>query len=196
MPLTLLKADPFLAAAVAAAQDALRHGSGTLRNALDDLPVPVYVTDEKGIVSYYNPACVPFAGREPRVGEDKWCVTWRLYTPDGQYMPHNMCPMAVAIRERRPVRGLEAIAERPDGTRVSFEPYPTPILDKSGAVIGAVNLFIDVTDRNRAYTLLEQANRCRRLARGIGDAKAVQVLESMATEYEAAARRLIPERPE
>ena len=42
--------------------------------------------------------------------------------------------MATAIKEKRVVRGMEAIAERPDGTRVPFEPYPTPLFDASGAL--------------------------------------------------------------
>ena len=58
--------------------------------------------------------------------------------------------MATAIKEKRVVRGMEAIAERPDGTRVPFEPYPTPLFDASGALIGAVNMLIDITDRKRA----------------------------------------------
>ena len=58
--------------------------------------------------------------------------------------------MAIAIKEKRTVRGMEAIAERPDGTRVPFEPYPTPLFDASGALIGAVNMLIDITDRKRA----------------------------------------------
>jgi len=28
--------------------------------------------------------------------------------------------MAMALKENRPIRGMEAIAERPDGTRVPF----------------------------------------------------------------------------
>ena len=58
--------------------------------------------------------------------------------------------MAIAIKEKRAVRGMEAVAERPDGTRVPFEPYPTPIFDSGGDLTGAVNMLIDITDRKRA----------------------------------------------
>ena len=60
--------------------------------------------------------------------------------------------MAVALRENRPIRGVEAIAERPDGTRVPFLPFPTPIRDASGKLIGAVNMLVDISDRNEAET--------------------------------------------
>ena len=38
-------------------------------------------------------------------------------------MRHDECPMAIALREARPVTG-EAIAVRPDGTQVPFAAYP------------------------------------------------------------------------
>ena len=65
-------------------------------------------------------------------------------------MPHDQCPMAVAIRERRSVRGLDAVAERPDGTRVPFIPFPTPMFDSDGQFVGAVNLLVDISERKHA----------------------------------------------
>ena len=40
--------------------------------------------------------------------------------------------MAVAIKEKREVRGEMAIAMRPDGSRKAFIPYPTPLFDEDG----------------------------------------------------------------
>ena len=167
------------------------RGPGTdLPEALDALPAAIYVTDAQGRVTYFNPACIGFAGRTPVVGEDRWCVTWKLYTDDGAFLPHDECPMAVAIRERRPVRGVEAIAERPDGTRVDFQPFPTPLFDDEGNFCGAVNMLVDISDRKRADYLSAQAKRCRRLARTIGDTRTIETLSLMAAEYEAKAGEL------
>jgi two-component sensor histidine kinase len=58
--------------------------------------------------------------------------------------------MAVALKENRAVRGMEAVAERPDGTRVPFIPYPTPLHDQAGRMVGAVNMLVDITDHKRA----------------------------------------------
>ena len=58
--------------------------------------------------------------------------------------------MAVALKTGRPVRGVEAVAERPDGMLVPFMPYPTPLHDASGKVIGAVNMLVDLTDHSQA----------------------------------------------
>jgi PAS domain S-box-containing protein len=173
--------------------DAVRGRAGELGAALDELPAPIYVTDPDGRITAFNRACIAFAGRTPKLGEDRWCVTWRLYTEDGEALAHEDCPMAVAIRERRPVRGLVAIAERPDGTRRHFMPFPTPIFDEDGTFAGAANLFVDLGDRNRVDYLHAQAERCRRLAATIGDDRTVETLLRMASEYEARAAEL--ERP-
>lgn len=119
------------------------------RDLLNALPAAIYTTDAEGRITFYNHAAVAFAGRRPVIGE-LWCVSWRLFTVDGAPLPHDQCPMAVALQEGRPVRGAEAIAERPDGTRVTFMPYPTPLRDETGRIVGAVNMLVDITARKAA----------------------------------------------
>ena len=156
---------------------------------LDALPVPVYLTDTNGLVTYWNEACVAFAGREPQLGQDRWCVTWQLYTLAGEPLPHEDCPMATAIRERRNVRNEIAIAKRPDGSRAAFRPYPTPLFDEYDELIGAINMLVDVT-AEQSDVLSDQARRCRRLAGYTSDRRAAEVLDHMADDYEQAAASL------
>jgi PAS domain-containing protein len=111
---------------------------------LESLPVAAYVTDAAGRITFYNEAAVALWGRRPVLGEDRWCGSWRIYTPDGTPLPHDCCPMAVALRENRAVRNVEAIVERPDGTRTHFMPHPTPLRDGSDNLIGAVNILLDL----------------------------------------------------
>jgi two-component sensor histidine kinase len=119
------------------------------RDLLNALPTAIYTTDAQGKITFYNEAAVAFAGRRPALGE-AWCVTWKLYSLDGAPLPHSECPMAIALREGKAVRGMEAVAERPDGTRITFTPYPTPLFDAEGALVGAVNMLVDITDRKAA----------------------------------------------
>jgi diguanylate cyclase (GGDEF)-like protein/PAS domain S-box-containing protein len=120
------------------------------RRLLEELPVAIYTTDAAGRVTYFNRAAAELAGRTPELGIDEWCVTWKLFSPDGTPLPHDQCPTAVALRENRPIRGVQAIAERPDGTRFWFTPCPTPLNDSSGRIIGAINMLIDLTDHKAA----------------------------------------------
>jgi PAS domain S-box-containing protein len=135
---------------------------------LEALPAAVYTTDAAGRITYYNQAAVELWGRRPEPGNDQWCGSWRLYWPDGTPMRHDECPMAVALRENRAVRGVEAVAERPDGTRIPFIPYPTPLRGASGTVIGAVNMLVDITDRKAAEAALrEREEQSKVLAREV-----------------------------
>jgi PAS domain S-box-containing protein len=121
-----------------------------LNQFLNALPAAIYMTDADGRITYFNEAAATMWGCRPKLNTDLWCGSWRLYWPDGTPMPHDACPMAIALKERRPVRGGQAIAERPDGSRVPFMAFPTPLRDASGAFVGAVNMLIDLSDHQRA----------------------------------------------
>ena len=131
-------------------QATLRERERRFRELLDALPAAVYTTDAAGRITYYNEAAATLWGRRPPLGSSEWCGSWKLFWPDGTPLPHDECPMAVALKEDRAVRGMEGAAERPDGTRVPFIPYPTPIHDETGKLVGAVNMLVDITDRKRA----------------------------------------------
>ena len=121
------------------------------------LPAAVYITDAQGRLTYYNAAAAQLWGYDPPLGDSLWCGSWRLYWPDGRPMPHDQCPMAIAIKENRAVRGMEAVAERPDGGRVRFMALPTPLRDEKGALIGALNMLVDVTDRRQTERQRDQS---------------------------------------
>lgn len=132
------------------AQNELAEREENFRQLLDALPAAIYTTDAEGTVTYFNRAAVEFSGRVPNVGRDHWCVTWRLYSPEGVPLAHEECPMAIALRERKPIRNIEAVAERPDGSRVPFMPYPTPLTGRNGELVGAVNMLVDLTVQKKA----------------------------------------------
>jgi len=132
--------------AEAARDQAAQH----CRALIEALGVAVYTTDAEGRLTLYNEAAAALWGWRPPLGGQQWCGSWRLYWPDGTPLAHADCPMGIAMREKRPIRGVEAVAERPDGTRVPFAAYPTPLLDESGALTGAVNVLVDITERKAA----------------------------------------------
>ena len=178
---------------VDSAVDAVQRDPGGFHQALDRIPAALYVADAEGTVTYFNKACVTLAGRTPEVGRDKWCVTWRIYTPDGEFLPHDQCPMAVAIREKRAVRNIEAVAERPDGSRVHFIPCPTPLFDEAGRFAGAVNLLLDVTEQRKPEFLQDQAQQCRQLAAACTTHDLAETLQLMAAKYDEQSLKLTRE---
>ena len=154
---------------------------------LEALPVAVYTTDAEGRITFYNQAAADLWGHHPELGSSQWCGSWRLYWPDGRPLPHGECPMAVALKEGRQVRGLEAIAERPDGTRVRFLPYPTPLRDASGRLVGAINLLMDITERHEAS--MESA-RLASIVASSDDAIISKTLDGHITSWNASATRI------
>ena len=154
---------------------------------LEALPVAVYTTDAEGRITFFNQAAAKLWGHRPELGSDQWCGSWRLYWPDGRPLPHDQCPMALTLKEGKPVRGIEAIAERPDGTRVNFLPFPTPLRDASGRLTGAINLLMDITDRHQAE--IESA-RLVAIVTSSDDAIISKSLDGRITSWNAAATRI------
>jgi PAS domain S-box-containing protein len=134
------------------AEAKLQESERRLQELLTAIPAAIYTTDAEGRVTYYNEAAVELTGRRPTIGSDEWCVTWKLFQPDGRPIPYEESPMYVALKEGRTIRNAEAVTERPDGTRVPFIPYPTPLRDEGGNVVGAINMLVDISERRQAET--------------------------------------------
>jgi signal transduction histidine kinase len=123
------------------------------RDVLQALQVAAYTTNVDGEIMFFNEAAAALWGRRPEPGE-AWCGSLRLYWPDGRPMSHAECPLAQTLTARRAVSGT-AVAERPDGTRVHFAAYPSPLFDDQGVLVGAINVLVDTT----AHEVAEQTIR-------------------------------------
>ena len=117
---------------------------------LQGLPTAVYTTDAAGRITFYNDAAAELWGTRPELGVSEFCGSWKLHWPDGTPLPHDECPMALSLKEGRPIKGMEAVAERPDGTRIPFLAYPMPLFDDSGTLVGGVNTLVDIAERHEA----------------------------------------------
>ena len=128
------------------------------RELLGALPAAIYMTDAAGRITYCNQNAIDLWGVEPKLRTDKWCDLARFYFADGRPMALDDCPTEIALKQGRVVRGQEAILERLDGTRIPIIPYPTPMRDGNGAIVGVVNMTVDISELKKAERALAERN--------------------------------------
>lgn len=136
------------------AEKIIEESEKRYKDLIETLPVAVYTVDADGLVNLYNKAAVKLWGREPELGKDLWCGSYEMYTLEGELLPHEECPMAPALREKRALTA-EAYVKRPDGTLRHVIANPQPIYDSAGNVTGALNVVIDITDRKEVEFALK-----------------------------------------
>ena len=116
------------------------------------IPVAVYSTDQNGLITYYNEKAAALWGRRPRLNdptESLFCGSWKLYDTGGNPMPHDQCPMAVALREKTSLQNQEICIERPNGTRVSALLNIDLIPGLNGELNGAINVFHNISEKEQ-----------------------------------------------
>jgi PAS domain S-box-containing protein len=139
------------------AQEASREMDRRSREILNSLPVAVYSTDGEGRLTEYNEAAARLWGRSPEIGKDRWCGSAVMYWPDGSSLPLDQCPMAMAIQQKRALPAMEAVVERPDGTRRDVLAQPKPLFDGAGNLTGAINVLVDITEDKQSRRILRES---------------------------------------
>ena len=140
-------------------EEALRENEERYRTLFDLAPVAVYSCDVSGVIREYNSQAAELWGRKPELGDtdERFCGSFKMYRPDGSFMPHEQCPMGDVLTGKVPgMHDGEVHIERPDGSRVIVIVNIAPLKDERGEIIGAINCFYDVTERKKAEDALRQ----------------------------------------
>ena len=128
---------------------ALPDSEISYRNLVQQLPAAIYTCNADGYIQQYNQAAADLWGREPELGKDLWCGSFRIFHTDGSPMQLDRCPMAITLKEGKAVQGAEIIVERPDGARRHVLPHPRPLFNERGEMVGAVNMLVDITEHKQ-----------------------------------------------
>jgi PAS domain S-box-containing protein len=181
------------------ARKKIEESEKRFRDLIQGSPVGIYTCNVEGDIELYNETAFRLWGRKPETGKDKWCGSWKMYDSDGTFLPHDKCPMAVAIKEGRTVRS-EIIIEQPDGTRHSVIPHPQPLYDLNGRLIGAINTVIDITPQVIAMKRMEASEKSLAKLAAIvqhsEDAIISKTLEGIITSWNPGAEKIFGYSPE
>ena len=135
------------------ATTSVRESEERYRTLFDLVPVTVYSCDSLGVIQKFNRRAAELWGREPKSGDtdELFCGSFKLFRPDGSFMTHAECPMAEVLSGKIPeVRDGEVVIERPDGSRAAVIVNIRPLRNQRGKLTGAINCFVDITERKRA----------------------------------------------
>jgi two-component system CheB/CheR fusion protein len=144
------------------AENAVRESEERYRTLYDLGPVAVYSCDAAGVIQRFNRRAVELWGREPELGDtdERFCGSFKLFRPDGRFMPHEECPMAEVVAGTiSEARDAEVVIERPDGSRITVVVNILPLKNHRGEVTGAINCFYDITERKRAEEAMRESDR-------------------------------------
>jgi PAS domain S-box-containing protein len=151
-----------LSAELRASEERLRESEGRFRTVLESSPMAVFVCDADAVLQFYNARAAELWGREPQLGVERHCGSWKLWRPDGALLPHEQSPIVEVLRTGVRMRNVEVFIERPDGSRLPVLVDFAALTDQRGIVTGAITSFIDISDRKQAELALQESETLNR----------------------------------
>jgi two-component system CheB/CheR fusion protein len=155
------------------AEAALLENEERYRTLFNLSPMAVYSIDASGVILNFNRHATELWGREPAVGDtdQRFCGSFKMYRPDGSFMPHEQCPTAEVVTGKvSAVHNGEVLIERPDGSHVTVLVNIRPLKNDRGEVAGAINCFYDITERKQMEEELQNLMDKEKTARAEAEA--------------------------
>jgi PAS domain S-box-containing protein len=167
------------------AEEAIRQSEELYRTLFNLSPMAVYSIDTSGVIQNFNRHAAELWGREPALGDtdQRFCGSFKMFRPDGSFMPHEQCPMAEVVSGKiSAVHNGEVLIERPDGSHVTVLVNIRPLKNDRGEVTGAINCFYEITERKQTEALIAfQKEAFERAASG---APLMEILKFLARAVE------------
>jgi PAS domain S-box-containing protein len=143
---------------------------------LDMLPIATFISDARGRILQYNRRAAEIWGQTPEPGQthDEFRQSSNFRDLDGRPMGRSL--LSEVLETGIAVRDSERMVVRPDGSKLYVSVNIDPLHDSKGQLVGAVNCFLDITERKRVDQALESSRR-----------RALEQEQLLAATYEHAA---------
>jgi len=124
---------------------------------LDLLPIATCICDAQGRIVQYNRSAVELWGREPDPGQthDDFTSRNRFFTLEGDLLPRSK--LAEVFHTGQPIRNEEVTVQRINKPDVVVLLNIDPLFDAKGRLIGVINCFQDITERQRMVEALAKS---------------------------------------
>ncbi len=146
---------------------------------INTIPAGIYTCDKEGRITFYNDVAAKLWGYSPKINEDliRFCACFKLWAMDGSFIAPKDTPMAIAIKTGQAIRNVEALVERPDGTKFYTSVNIEPLYDEKNELNGAINVFQDITAMKETELALRESEE-----------KYKMLIESLETSLDAEGR--------
>jgi PAS domain S-box-containing protein len=126
---------------------------------LDLLPIATFISDARGRILQYNRRAAEIWGQTPAPGQthDEFRQSSNFRDLDGRPMGRSL--LSEVLETGIAVRDAERLVIRTDGSKLYVSVNIDPLHNGKGELVGAVNCFLDITERKRVDAALENSRR-------------------------------------
>jgi diguanylate cyclase (GGDEF)-like protein/PAS domain S-box-containing protein len=133
---------------------------GFYRNLLNSISDGIYVVDKERKVVFWNRGAEAITGYERSEILETHCYNGKLKHLDqmGNDLCRGKCALALTIEDGRS-RQEDVFLHHRDGHRIPVSMRVSPVKDAGGAVVGAVEIFLDISSRIGDIERIEQLQK-------------------------------------
>ncbi|MDD2544288.1 MAG: adenylate/guanylate cyclase domain-containing protein [Candidatus Cloacimonadaceae bacterium] len=170
--------------------EALSNPSSQLRVMLDSLYDGVYIVDPDRIILYWNKAAEELTGYSAEEVIGKSCRDDILNHIDenGVLLCRGACPLLIAMRNRGKA-GAKVYPKHKCGRRFPVETHVSTLLEDDGSLVGAIEVFRDISHQEDYRILQEKFNNM--LRKYVSEATYSSIEDALGSEPSSGTTRLV-----